>query len=204
MIQVRSHSQWRITLGAYGTAPLSGQRFERLRSLGLLLALYAVTLAVMAPLLSSLDRWLAFAIATPLIWLSASDLKTGRIPDAATTAVTMIALIRVVCGPIPTARMAFATAACVGAALWLTSEVYFRRRGHEALGLGDVKLITALALLLGPIGLWSTLLLASLGGIASITAGRILRSDKETRSVPFGPFLAYGGFVSLTVVSAGG
>ena len=78
--------------------------------------------------------------------------------------------------------------------LWALSEVFFRLRGKEGFGLGDVKLMAAGVAWVGPIAGLSVLMLASCTGIVVILATRLVRRTAHHKSLsaplPFGPFLA--------------
>ncbi|MGY2048155.1 prepilin peptidase [Methylobacterium sp. JK268] len=78
-----------------------------------------------------------------------------------------------------------------GGAIWLVREAYYRRRGHDGIGLGDVKLSAAGGLLVGPEGFAWALLLASLAGLALVGIGRLrARPLRRTDKIPFGALLA--------------
>lgn len=63
-----------------------------------------------------------------------------------------------------------------------------RRLGREALGLGDVKLMAAAGLWLGPFGLPPFLVMSGLTGIVQVLLLRARRRDIGD-GVPFGPAL---------------
>jgi leader peptidase (prepilin peptidase)/N-methyltransferase len=69
----------------------------------------------------------------------------------------------------------------------------------RGMGLGDVKLVAVIGLVLGSIGLryvgvaaGAAILLGGLGGIAALALG----ADRKS-AIPFGPYLAAGSFVSV-------
>lgn len=69
--------------------------------------------------------------------------------------------------------------------------LYRRMRGQDGLGLGDAKLLAAAGAWVGPLGLPSIVLLASLGGLATVGLLRLKGVKlKGTDALPFGPFLA--------------
>jgi len=84
--------------------------------------------------------------------------------------------------------------------LWLVSEAYFRLRGREGMGLGDVKMMLMAGAFLGVkrtlLTIFTGSLLGSVLGIAFILAKR-KGSDYE---LPFGTFL---GIAALVVVFFG-
>lgn len=74
-----------------------------------------------------------------------------------------------------------------------TAAAYAAIRGRTGLGMGDVKLLGALGLLLGPYVLGSLFLGSLFGLVFGLTASKG-RGLRDTR-IPFGPFLAAGGVV---------
>lgn len=77
---------------------------------------------------------------------------------------------------------------------------FFVVRGVEALGLGDVKLMLPLGFMCGLYNMPLLLLTASLSGLAAM-AWRLIgtphRSSIYTKRIPFGPFLAFGCFITV-------
>jgi leader peptidase (prepilin peptidase)/N-methyltransferase len=166
-------------------------------------------------------KWAIFAAL--LIVLTITDLRERILPDKVNFAGLGLGLLlslftRPVDGtalwlanhlfayPPPEAAVSFADALIgAGAAsglLWLVAEGYFRARGREGMGLGDVKMMAMagaflglqralLAILLGS-------LLGSLIGIAVIAIGRKGR-DFE---LPFGTFLGAGAMLVVFFGSA--
>lgn len=76
--------------------------------------------------------------------------------------------------------------------LWLTKTIFYRLRGQEGLGEGDLDLLCFIGSFTGVLGVWFTLLLGSVTG--SILGIVYLYTHKQIREVkiPFGPFLAFG------------
>jgi leader peptidase (prepilin peptidase)/N-methyltransferase len=77
------------------------------------------------------------------------------------------------------------------------SFIFFKLTHKEGLGEGDVDLLAFIGSWIGLVGVWATLLLASITGsivgiIYMITTGRIKDSmnSKDPVLLPFGPFLA--------------
>ncbi len=76
-------------------------------------------------------------------------------------------------------------------------ELWFRLRGVEAMGLGDVKMMAMVGLFLGPKLTMLTLLLGSLAG-SILGSLFILLARKDTRyELPFGTFLGAAALVAL-------
>ena len=94
---------------------------------------------------------------------------------------------------------ALLSAAVFGGCLWMVGEAYYRVRGSEGLGLGDVKLIAFIAAFQGSaatalvliIGSW----LATLGGILAITH---YGKDRDYL-IPLGSYLAGTALVMIFV-----
>ena len=82
-----------------------------------------------------------------------------------------------------------------GAIPFLIAEAYMRVRGHEGLGMGDVKMLAMIGAFLGWQLMLVTLVFASFAGsivgLGFVAAGRGLKY-----ALPFGTFLAAGAFVA--------
>jgi len=90
-----------------------------------------------------------------------------------------------------------AIGAAVGAGvLWLVGEAYFRLRGEEGMGMGDVKMLAMIGAFLGWQLMLVTLLLASFAG--SLVGGAMMLFDRGTLkyALPLGTFLAAGALVA--------
>jgi leader peptidase (prepilin peptidase)/N-methyltransferase len=172
----------------------------RPRFLPALAAAYAATFAL-ACLTQPPDRlWLAALIALPLIWISHIDLARQEIPDLATAIIALSGAVFQwhLHGLTLPLLVTLGTAAFLTAVLWWAGGWYFRRRGDEALGIGDAKLIGAGTLCLGAGQVWAMVFVAATGGIvAALLARRRGRTqeDNAQRSLAFGPFLAYAIFI---------
>ena len=84
--------------------------------------------------------------------------------------------------------------------LWLVSEAYFRLRGREGMGMGDVKMMLLVGAFLGPkrtlLTIFAGSLLGSILGLAFMAA----RRKDSSYELPFGTFL---GMAALLVVFFG-
>jgi leader peptidase (prepilin peptidase) / N-methyltransferase len=103
--------------------------------------------------------------------------------------------------PPPQPALSFADAvlgAAVGSGmLWAVAEGYFRLRGREGMGLGDVKMMAAVGVFLG---LKRTLMTVLAGSLLGSVIGIILISvSKKDRNyeLPFGTFLGAGALLVL-------
>jgi leader peptidase (prepilin peptidase)/N-methyltransferase len=80
-----------------------------------------------------------------------------------------------------------------GGVFYLLRTAYFRLRGTEGLGLGDVKLAAVAGAWLGPAALAPACLVATLSALAAVLLHGVLKSSGEIdahRHVPFGSFIA--------------
>jgi leader peptidase (prepilin peptidase)/N-methyltransferase len=83
-----------------------------------------------------------------------------------------------------------------GGSLWLMGELYFRVRGEEGMGFGDVKMLAMIGAFLGWKLMLLTLLLASfLGSIIGVGVIVLKRGDMKY-ALPFGTFLAGGALIA--------
>lgn len=101
--------------------------------------------------------------------------------------------------PPPAAALSFADAALGALAgsglLWLVAEGYFRLRGREGMGLGDVKMMAAVGAFLGLKRTMMTVLVGSLLG--SVIGIFLIAVSKKGRDyeLPFGTFLGAGALL---------
>ena len=146
------------------------------------------------------------AAALPLAWtllaLSVIDLERQQLPDALTLPLLwgglLLSLVRVDGGVLFTDVGSSVVGAAAGyLVLWTVYQVFKLVTGKEGLGYGDFKLLAALGAWLG----WQSLplivlLSAATGAIVGI-AGVMLLGRSRHLPIPFGPFLAAAGLVSL-------
>jgi leader peptidase (prepilin peptidase)/N-methyltransferase len=82
---------------------------------------------------------------------------------------------------------------------YLIAELYFRVRGDEGLGMGDVKMLAMIGAFLGWRLMLLTLVLASfLGSVVGLGLIVLRRGDMKS-SLPFGTFLTIAAFIALVV-----
>ena len=103
--------------------------------------------------------------------------------------------------PPPQAALSFADAvmgALVGSGLlWAVAEGYFRLRGREGMGLGDVKMMAAVGVFLGLKRTLMTVLAGSLlGSVIGIVLISLSKKDRNYE-LPFGTFLGAGALLVL-------
>ena len=136
---------------------------------------------------------LVFACA--MIVLFAIDLRHHILPDAITIPGIIVGFGQSLVLP-PGAVDSLIGIAAGGGALLALSEAYYRLRGHEGLGMGDVKMLAMIGAFLGWRLMLVGLFLASLmGSIVGLTVIATRRGGMKT-ALPFGTFLALGALVA--------
>jgi leader peptidase (prepilin peptidase) / N-methyltransferase len=80
--------------------------------------------------------------------------------------------------------------------LWGVGELYYRFRGKEGLGFGDVKMIAAVGAFYGLNAALQTLILGSVAGsLIGILFVVVMRKDAATYELPFGSFLGIAALI---------
>ena len=133
--------------------------------------------------------------ACAMIVLFAIDLRHRILPNVITLPGVVVGLICSVFVA-PGLQSALLGAAIGGGALFAIAETYYRIRGIDGLGMGDVKMLGMIGAFLGWPQMLVTLVVASsLGSI--VGAGVIVsRRGGMQAALPFGTFLAIGALVA--------
>lgn len=152
-----------------------------------------------------------------LLVLTFIDLDTFRLPNAIVGGLAAVGLGGAVLSQLTglaavpllpaAARGAFgqplvwsALGAALGASLsGAIAAVYGRLRGRTGLGMGDVKLLGVMGLFLGPYVLLALFVGSALGAVSGLIDAARRTESVATHRVPFGPYLALGGVVSVLV-----
>jgi leader peptidase (prepilin peptidase)/N-methyltransferase len=88
-------------------------------------------------------------------------------------------------------------AAVGGGLLWFVREAYFRFRGVEGMGFGDVKMMAMVGAFIGTALTLFTILVGSvLGSVIGLTLMRFAGKDREYE-LPFGTFLSFGAILAV-------
>jgi len=135
-----------------------------------------------------------------LIALFVIDLEHKRLPDALTYLMYPVAAVGLLVDGLITGSWQGGSA-LVGAGIWLMSiGGIWLLSGGRGMGMGDVKLAPTLGLILGWVGVGSSVvgLMSAwlIGGFVAITLMLTRRARKGT-TIPFGPFLIVGFAVGL-------
>lgn len=148
-------------------------------------------------------QWAALAallFTWSLIALAMIDFETGLLPDQITLPLLWGGLLA--SAALPELTPVTPVAAIVGAAtgyltLWALYHGFKAATGKEGMGHGDFKLFAALGAWLGVAALPAVALLASVTGLAYALALLGLKAMRRQEAIPFGPFLAASGWVTL-------
>jgi len=167
----------------------------RIHLIGEILGVAVVALAFLAapPMRAALLGVMGLA----LLGSALVDAETRRLPDVLTALAALVgAILAWTRSPFDLALGAVVAVVAFG--LLQAVRLAFRtRRGHDGLGFGDVKLIAALCLWLGPAMAWAVVA-ASLLGLAAMTLIR----PRDGR-MPFGPAIALGAWSVGLCLEAG-
>ncbi|RDU94866.1 prepilin peptidase [Trinickia dinghuensis] len=172
-------------------API-GLRYPLVELAGAVLA--AAALAVYGPTGEGLA---AFGFTAALLAMSAIDAETRLLPDSLTLPLLWAGLIVNFDDTFTTLHSAVAGAIAGYLFLWCIYWLFRFARGVEGMGYGDFKLLAALGAWLGWAALPQIVMIAAVtgagAGLLAMWSGR-LRLEEP---LPFGPFLALGGVVTL-------
>jgi len=132
-----------------------------------------------------------------LIALTAIDLEYMLLPDDLTLPLLWLGLLLSVLGVGPNPTDAVLGAALGYLSLWGIYQLFRLVTGKEGMGYGDFKLLAALGAWLG----WQqlpvvVLLSAGVGAVVGVTL-MALNSQGRGQAIPFGPYLAAAGWISL-------
>lgn len=161
-------------------------------------ALLALALAAsLAPVAASWPAWkicAALALCAVSALIAIEDLSAMTLPDWGVAAIAAIAVaVHLLDGAtLLEVGWILALAVLTAATLFALTRLYGLLRGIDVLGFGDVKLVAASAVLIGPWGVALQLTIASLAAII-FAVMRALRKGRRLRAssrLPFGTFLA--------------
>jgi leader peptidase (prepilin peptidase)/N-methyltransferase len=147
-----------------------------------------------------------------LLLLTAIDIDTFRLPNvlvavlaaiglagavaAQVLGLSLVPLIGIESGALAEPLAAAVAGALIGAGMSLLIALVYRGfRGREGFGMGDVKLLGAMGLYLGPYVVVAFFLGSIVGAVWGIVAARRSGGGLAAK-MPFGPFLALGGVLT--------
>jgi leader peptidase (prepilin peptidase)/N-methyltransferase len=143
------------------------------------------------------ESWLAVAIAFAsmlVIWIVVRDARDFIIPDRPVVALALVgATVRLsgVADPWqPELITLLLDGAMCGGAFLIIREGFFRIRGYDGMGFGDVKLAVACGILVGMPGFaWSVFAASAIGLVVALILP-VLRPGMKLDRLPFGALLA--------------
>jgi leader peptidase (prepilin peptidase)/N-methyltransferase len=172
-------------------APISVQYPLVEAATGLLSAYCAVRFGWGLPLAAAL------AMTWALVALTVIDLRTQLLPDAITLPLLWLGLLLSIPGTFVKPSASIVGAAAGYLSLWLVYHGFRLATGKEGMGHGDFKLLAALGAWFGWQALPMIVLLSSAAGAIVGAALILLRGHDRNVPIPFGPYLALAGWVTL-------
>jgi leader peptidase (prepilin peptidase)/N-methyltransferase len=126
------------------------------------------------------------------------DIRYGIIPDWLNLSIAAFGLLKIFLIEDVWATVgALGEGVIIGAVFWLLRRLYFKFRGIQGLGLGDVKFLGAAGIWVGVAGIPMLLLVATITALACVGAVQLSgRALTAQTSMSFGPFLAIGLLVT--------
>jgi len=138
-----------------------------------------------------------WALLGVLLALTFIDFDTHLLPDNLTLPLIWLGLLANLFGVFVPLEEAVLGAVAGYLSLWSVYHLFKLLTGKEGMGFGDFKLLAALGAWLGWKMLLPIVLVASLAGAVFGIALVLLRGQARSKPIPFGPWLALGGVVSL-------
>ncbi len=170
-------------------------------------------IAIRYPLIEALTALLSLAVAWhfgvtlqtaaallltwALIALSMIDFDHKLLPDTITLPFIWLGLLLSLWGTFTTPESAIIGAAAGYLSLWSVFQLFKLITGKEGMGFGDFKLLALFGAWLGWQYLPQIIMLSSLVGAVVGIALILLRGRDRNIPIPFGPYLAIAGWISL-------
>ena len=138
-----------------------------------------------------------FGFTWALLGLTFIDYDTQLLPDQLTLPLLWLGLLVNLQDTFTDTDSALVGAAAGYLFLWSTYWAFKLVTGREGMGYGDFKLLGAIGAWLGWQVLPATVLIAAGVGLLYALATSLLGQREHSQPIPFGPFLAIAGWVSL-------
>ena len=132
-----------------------------------------------------------------LVALTFIDFDTHLLPDSLTFPLVWVGLLANLSGRFAPLDEAVLGGVAGYLSLWSVYHLFKMLTGKEGMGFGDFKVLAALGAWLGWMMLLPIVLVASLAGAVVGIAMILFKGQARTNPIPFGPWLALGGVVSL-------
>jgi leader peptidase (prepilin peptidase) / N-methyltransferase len=137
---------------------------------------------------------LGLILCTVLVTITLTDLERRVIPNAIVLAGAVVAVAIAAATDLSSLDERVIAAAAAGGALFLVALAYPR-----GMGMGDVKLVAMMGLFLGRAVAPAVLIGFAVGAVVGLAMIAHGGAEARKRAIPFGPFLALGGVISLWV-----
>jgi leader peptidase (prepilin peptidase) / N-methyltransferase len=138
-------------------------------------------------------HFFAVVLALILVWIIWVDFKSFIIPDIANASLLIIGIIQSVMLQQRGVLEVVAASALGGGVVFLLRQLYFRFRGIEGLGLGDVKFMIAAGTWISLVDVPMMMLLGCISALGTVLVTRAIKSSwQRSDRVAFGPHLALG------------
>ncbi|MBL3617760.1 MAG: prepilin peptidase [gamma proteobacterium endosymbiont of Lamellibrachia anaximandri] len=156
-----------------------------------------MTLAVAWHFGPSWEALAAMTLTWALISLSLIDFDTQLLPDNITLPFLWLGLLLSLNGLFTDSQSAIIGAAAGYLSLWSVYQLFKRLTGKEGMGYGDFKLLALLGAWLGWHYLPQIILLSAFVGALFGVSMILFRGRDRNIPIPFGPYLACAGWISL-------
>lgn len=140
---------------------------------------------------------LGLVLVWALIALTGIDIDTQLLPDKITLPLLWLGLLANSAGAFVSLEDAVYGAAAGYLLLWSVFWGFKLLTGKEGMGYGDFKLLAALGAWMGWQALPTIVLLSSFVGAVIGIAGILIQGRDRNIPIPFGPYLAIAGFITL-------
>lgn len=143
------------------------------------------------------SMWRTFAASiifmSALIVATRTDLEAMVIPQLFSLWLVPLGFIFSYVGLTGVTALGSALGALLGyGLLWVVAYGFKMLTGKEGMGVGDMELLAMIGSFLGPIGVWMSVMIASLSGLVIGSIYLAVSGKTRTARIPFGPFLALG------------
>lgn len=145
----------------------------------------------------TLEAAAALVMTWGLVCLAVIDLDTQLLPDSITLPLLWLGLLVSLIGPFADSHAAILGAAGGYLSLWLVFHLFRLVTGKEGMGHGDFKLYALFGAWLGWTALPQIILLSAAAGALIGILLIVFRDHDRQVPIPFGPYLAIAGWISL-------
>ena len=137
-----------------------------------------------------------FVFFSALILATASDLFAMVIPQLFSVWLIPVGLLFALYDKLAISPLESIIGCMTGYGILLFTEIVFKRlTKKEGIGVGDMELLAMIGSFLGPIGVWTSLMIGTLSGIACGSGYLVLSKQGKNTRIPFGPFLSLGAIM---------